>query len=97
MARQSAAAQERSHHGGHRGHGEQAQKKPCRNEQENPTRTRSAFLRGLCALRGEFVVLAQKDVKNEDRSDYVYENTDEHDIMSSEKHGFLQENATIMR
>jgi hypothetical protein len=36
-----------------------------------------------------------KDVKNEDRPDYVHENTDESDIMSSEKHGSLQENATI--
>jgi len=42
-------------------------------------------------------VLTQKDVKNEDRSDYVYENKGEDDIMSGEKHGFLQENATIAR
>ena len=38
-----------------------------------------------------------RDVKNEDRSDYVYENKGEDDIMSREKHGFLQENATIAR
>jgi hypothetical protein len=38
-----------------------------------------------------------RDVKNEDRSDYVYENKGEVDIMSSEKHGILQENATIAR
>jgi len=41
--------------------------------------------------------LTQKDVKNEGRSDYVYENKGEHDKLSSEKQGFLQENATIAR
>jgi len=38
-----------------------------------------------------------RDVKNEGRSDYVYENTDGDDIMSSEKHGFLQGNTTNAR
>jgi hypothetical protein len=38
---------------------------------------------------------AQKDVKNEGRSDYVYENTDDGDKMVSEKQGILQENAPI--
>jgi hypothetical protein len=63
----------------------------------NPTRASSAFLRGLCAVCGKFAVLTQKDVKNEDRSDYVYENKGERDKLSSEKQGFLQENATIAR
>jgi hypothetical protein len=39
--------------------------------------------------------LTQKDVKNEGRSDYVYENKGERDKLSSEKQGFLQENVTI--
>ena len=39
--------------------------------------------------------LSLRDVKNEDRSDYVYENKGDGDKMSSEKHGILQENATI--
>jgi hypothetical protein len=34
--------------------------------------------------------LTLRDVKNEDRSDYVYENNGDDDKMSSEKHGFLQ-------
>ena len=41
--------------------------------------------------------LTLRDVKNEDRPGYVYENTGDDDKMSSEKHGFLQENATIAR
>ncbi|MGD1105350.1 MAG: hypothetical protein ABSA59_25165 [Terriglobia bacterium] len=36
-----------------------------------------------------------RDVKNEDRPGYVYENTGDGDKMSSEKHGFLHENAPI--
>jgi hypothetical protein len=36
-----------------------------------------------------------RDVKNEGRSDYVYENTDDGDKMVSEKQGILQENAPI--
>jgi hypothetical protein len=39
----------------------------------------------------------QKDVKNEGRSDYVHENKGDDDIMSSEKRGFLHENARIAR
>jgi len=41
--------------------------------------------------------LTLRDVKNEDRSGYVYENKGESDIMSCEKQGILQENATIAR
>jgi hypothetical protein len=37
--------------------------------------------------------LTHKDVKNEGTSGDVYENTGEEDKMSSDKHGFLQENA----
>jgi hypothetical protein len=39
--------------------------------------------------------LTKKDVKNEDRSDYVYENKGEYDKMSSEKQAILQEDTTI--
>ena len=35
-----------------------------------------------------------RDVKNEDRPGYVYENTGDADKMSREKHGFLHENCT---
>jgi hypothetical protein len=38
-----------------------------------------------------------RDVKNEGRADYVYENTGEHDKMSCENTGYLQENAPIER
>ncbi|MGD1103812.1 MAG: hypothetical protein ABSA59_17320, partial [Terriglobia bacterium] len=39
--------------------------------------------------------LTLRDVKNEDRPGYVYENKGDDDKMSSEKHDFLQENASI--
>ena len=39
--------------------------------------------------------LAHKDVKNEGRSDYVYENTGNMDKMSCDETGFLQENAPV--
>jgi hypothetical protein len=38
-----------------------------------------------------------RDVKNEDRTDYVHENTENDDKMSPEKSGFLRENAPIAR
>jgi hypothetical protein len=41
--------------------------------------------------------LTLKDVKNEDRTGYVHENTAESDKMSSENHAFLHENAPIAR
>jgi hypothetical protein len=34
-----------------------------------------------------------RDVKNEDRTDYVYENTGNCDKMSPDKSGFLRKNA----
>jgi hypothetical protein len=37
----------------------------------------------------------KRDVKNEDRSDYVYENTCTEDKMSGDGASFLQENASI--
>ena len=39
--------------------------------------------------------LTLRDVKNEDRPGYVYENTGDDDKMSSEKEGFLQEKAPV--
>jgi hypothetical protein len=41
--------------------------------------------------------LTLRDGKNGDRPGYVHENTGDGDKMSSEKHGFLQENAPIER
>ena len=101
-----AASQGGFHHGaaaraggfiGHRGHGDQAQNN--RASTEKRTLTAQAVLFSVVSVRSvvSFRVLTHKDVKNEDRSDYVYENTGENDIMSREKHGFLQENATITR
>ncbi|MGD1100444.1 MAG: hypothetical protein ABSA59_00125, partial [Terriglobia bacterium] len=39
--------------------------------------------------------LTPRDVKNEDRPGYAYENKGDDDKMSGEKHGFLHENAAI--
>jgi hypothetical protein len=39
--------------------------------------------------------LTARDGKNEDRTDYVHENTGEDDNMSVTNHGFLQKKATI--
>jgi len=41
--------------------------------------------------------LARRDVKNEDRSGYVYENKGPHDTMPDNHSGFLAENARIAR
>jgi hypothetical protein len=41
--------------------------------------------------------LTLRDVKNEGRTDYVYENTGNVDKMSCERSGFLRENAPIER
>ena len=41
--------------------------------------------------------LTHKDVKNEDRPDYVYENKGESDKMDENPSGFLAENARITR
>jgi hypothetical protein len=41
--------------------------------------------------------LTLRDVKNEDRTDYVHENTGNGDKMSRENHAFLHENASIAR
>jgi hypothetical protein len=49
----------------------------------------------LTAVRNGALTL--KDVKNEDRSDYVHENTGDADTMSSDEHGFLHGNAPIAR
>jgi hypothetical protein len=45
------------------------------------------------AAQGSGRVLCLRDVKNEGRTDYVYENTENDDKMSCEKSGFLWENA----
>jgi hypothetical protein len=95
---QSAASQERYHHRGHRGHGEQTEKKLWLNKQGAVIFTcasRNIFLCGLCALRGES--LTQKDVKNEDRSDYVNENKGEIEKMDENPSRFSAENARIRR
>ena len=97
LARQSPTSQEGFHHGGHRGHGGEAQKKPCVNQHENPTRAVLFSVVSVRSVVSSSWPLPQKDVKNEDRSDYVYENKGEHDKLSSEKEGFLQENTTIAR
>ena len=41
----------------------------------------------MCSSRFETGELIQRDVKNEDRSGYVYENKGDDDNMSYEKHG----------
>ena len=41
--------------------------------------------------------LTRRDVKNEDRTDYVHENTGDGDKMFSEEHSFLHGNAAIAR
>ena len=41
--------------------------------------------------------LTLRDVKNEDRTGYVYENTGDDDKMSCEKHGFYRNNAPMAR
>jgi len=61
-------------------------------------RMEDSSLRKLCLLthllfRVRNGALAPRDVKNEDRPDYVYENTGEDDKMAGEKDGFLQEKA----
>jgi hypothetical protein len=54
-----------------------------------------AILRGyLSPLTG---ALTLRDVKNEGRSGYVYENTENTDKLSTQKTGLLQENAPIVR
>ncbi|MGA3168845.1 MAG: hypothetical protein ABSF14_22315 [Terriglobia bacterium] len=41
--------------------------------------------------------LTRKDVKNEDRPDYVYENKGESDTMPENQHDFLAENSWVAR
>jgi len=41
--------------------------------------------------------LTRRDVKNEDRPDYVYENKRADDTMPENQHDFLAENAQILR
>ena len=41
--------------------------------------------------------LTHKDVKNEDRPDYVYENKGESDTMPENQHDFLAENSWVAR
>jgi hypothetical protein len=39
--------------------------------------------------------LAHKDVKNEDRTDYVHENTESNDKMADNKSGLLTQKCTV--
>jgi hypothetical protein len=41
--------------------------------------------------------LTQRDVKNEDRPDYVYENKGVSDTMAENQYDFLAENAQVSR
>ena len=73
-----------------------------------PSSDDAAYIMAICQrqghkdhftwLVGHFTVIEMRSAfPSGDIFDYVYENTDEDDIMSSEKHGFLQGNATIAR
>jgi hypothetical protein len=48
-------------------------------------------------LGGQQQIRTLRDVKNEGRTDYVYENTGNDDKMSCEQSGFFQENAPMER
>jgi hypothetical protein len=47
------------------------------------------------AFQGPNGALTRRDVKNEDRSGYVHENTEIDDKMSADGAAFLQENAPM--